>query len=75
MFMTPPRSILGSLIEEPAYKTLTDWMLECIKEKADVSASGGRFTYHITPGGLGVTVKVSDFYTKKEIDLTDYESW
>jgi len=38
-------------------------------------AIGGRITFKFTPTGLGEIIKVEDTYTKKEIDLTNYENW
>lgn len=38
-------------------------------------ASGGGFSYHITPTGLGLVIKVSNNLTGDEIDLTEYNMW
>lgn len=38
-------------------------------------AIGGGLTYSFTPTGLGVVVKVKEYYTGEELNLTDYDSW
>jgi hypothetical protein len=39
------------------------------------AADGAQFTWHFTPTGLGMVIKVSCGITGQEIDLSDYESW
>ena len=38
-------------------------------------AAGGGYTYSFIPTGIGLIVKVTEYYTKKTLDLSDYESW
>jgi hypothetical protein len=38
-------------------------------------AVGGRYTFEFTPNGIGVAVRVIDFHTKQELDLTEFDSW
>ena len=38
-------------------------------------AIGGGLTYSFTPTSLGVVVEVTEAFTKKTINLTDYDSW
>jgi hypothetical protein len=38
-------------------------------------AIGGVLTYLFTPTGIGCAVTVRHEVTKKELDLTDYDSW
>lgn len=45
------------------------------RPEAHAGAIGGRFTYMVTPTGLGVIIKIRDNCTKEEIDLTSYEEW
>jgi AAA+ superfamily predicted ATPase len=36
---------------------------------------GGGLTYSFTPCSIGTTVEVTEYHTKKTIDLSDYDSW
>jgi hypothetical protein len=38
-------------------------------------ASGGAYTYMLTPTSLGTVVKVKNNVTGNEVDLTDYLEW
>lgn len=38
-------------------------------------AIGGSLTYSFTPTSLGTVVKVTDGFTNKTIDLSNYEDW
>ena len=37
--------------------------------------SGGELTFEITPTGIGTVVKVRHNWTKKTLDLSEYEKW
>lgn len=54
---------------------LNEWQKTVIEKAKDITAIGGRFTYSFTPTGIGEVVKVKDWITNEEIDLTDYDSW
>lgn len=71
-------------------KKLNEWLEELTPEilekqkqfskttptnKPYYGAIGGGLTYSFTPTGLGVVVEVTEYHTKKTINLTDYESW
>lgn len=45
------------------------------RDKPYYGAAGGGLTYSFSPCGLGVTTTVTEYHTKKTIDLTDYDSW
>ncbi len=45
------------------------------KDRPYYGAAGGGLTYSFTPTGLGVVVEVTEYHTKKTINLTDYDSW
>lgn len=62
-------------LTEEQQKLLTKWEEEIYSDKKYAGAIGGRITYSFTPTSLGVVIKARDFFTKKEIDLTDYDSW
>lgn len=38
-------------------------------------ASGGRFSYIVTPTSLGYCYSVRDNMSKDEVDLTDFSDW
>lgn len=38
-------------------------------------AIGGGLTFMFRPTGLGDIIKVKEFLTKEEIDITDYDCW
>ena len=49
---------------------------ECKLEKeTPPTAIGGRFSYRLTPTGVGTAIVVVDNLLKKEKDVTDYASW
>lgn len=54
-------------------KKLNQWYAQLKEEYT--GAIGGRLTFCFTPTGIGTVVIVKDAVTKKEIDLTDYDSW
>lgn len=62
-------------LDEKQSRKVTRWQNTLLKDEANCGAIGGRFTYSITPTGLGLIVKVIDNVTKKELDVTDYENW
>ena len=66
--------IIFSLDEKQTEKALA-WQRELSKDNANEGAIGGRFTYQITPTGLGLIIKLVDAVTKQELDLTDFDSW
>ena len=43
--------------------------------KAPPSTIGGQFTFHFTITSIGHVVRLSDNYSKDELDLTDYDSF
>ena len=65
------------MFELDAKQTLkvTRWQTKLLKDEANCGAIGGRFTFCITPTGLGLIVKIIDNVTKQELDVTDYENW
>lgn len=38
-------------------------------------ASGGELTFEITPTSIGTAIRVRHNWTKKELDLSDYDKW
>lgn len=38
-------------------------------------AIGGGLTYSFTPTNLGMIIKVTEYYTKKSLNLTEYDGW
>lgn len=66
--------IFFSLTEEQTEKALV-WQEELCKDDANIGAIGGRFTYKITPTGLGNIIIIVDNVTKQELNVTDYEDW
>ncbi len=66
--------IIFTLDEKQTEKAL-EWQRELAKDNANEGAIGGRFTYSITPTGLGLIIKLVDAVTKQELDLTDFDSW
>jgi hypothetical protein len=63
------------VLDAKARAKLKEWAHQCIKDRPDTTAAGGRFTYEFSPCSIGMTIKVKDCYTQREIDLTDYDSW
>ena len=43
--------------------------------ECDIGAIGGRLRYEFTPTSLGTVLKVTDSFSKTQIDVTDYKSW
>jgi hypothetical protein len=58
---------------------LDAWLEEILPEISKTTpyygAVGGGLTYSFTLTGLGVVVEVTEYHTKKTINLTDYDSW
>lgn len=38
-------------------------------------ACDGGLTYEVTPTGIGVVIKVREYFTQEVLDITDYENW
>lgn len=54
---------------------LNKWLAEHTEAcKMPYGAIGGRYTYHITPTGIGTVTSVSCACGEKK-DVTDYDSW
>lgn len=45
------------------------------RESPYYGAIGGGLTYTFTPTGLGTFIKVKEYITQKEIDLSHCENW
>jgi hypothetical protein len=54
---------------------LKKWLLKNSKRKDKEATIGGRFTYEITPTGVGECIVICDNASRDKIDLTDYENW
>lgn len=63
------------IIEESQMLRIRKFREDCLSDKAYDGAIGGRFTYCFTPTSLGTVIKVKDYISKKEIDVSDYDSW
>lgn len=63
------------IIEESQNIRIREFKNECLSDKAYEGAIGGRFTYCFTPTSLGTVIKVKDYISKREIDVSDYNSW
>ena len=66
---------LGWSISESQNKEIQNFINNCLSDGMSGPTIGGRFTYQITPTSLGAIIKVLDNFSKKEIDITDYEAW
>ena len=42
---------------------------------AVIGASGGRFTYLLTPTGVGTIMEIQDNITGHTLNITDYTTW
>ena len=62
-------------ITEPQNLRIREFKDECLSDKAYDGVNGGRFTYCFTPTSLGIVIKVKDCISKREIDVSDYDSW
>lgn len=63
-------------INETELKNIEDFKRDCVNNNPDRGGViGGRWTYTITPTGLGNIVTVKDEVSKSEINATDYGMW
>ena len=58
------------IVEEKEYRTLQKW--ENWNEKDEFTS---RYIYMFFPTSIGLVIKVTDTYTKDQIDISDYENW
>lgn len=61
-------------LTEAQEKKLAEW-IEANDPNAYAGASGGRYSYILTPTSIGLCVSVRDNLKKIEINLTDYSDW
>ena len=59
---------------------LTEQQQAAVSEFMDVpteycGAIGGRYTFSFTPTAIGMVVEITDNVLKRQLDITDYDSW
>ena len=71
-----PDGWLWFFLDQSQQERLQAFRKERLEDVPDESTSGGRFTIHFTPTGIGTAVCVSDCVGEKnELDLTDFSTW
>jgi hypothetical protein len=59
---------------------LTEQQKAAVSEFTNVPAEycgaiGGRYTFSFTPTAIGMVVEITDNVLKRQLDITDYDSW
>jgi len=62
-------------IDKEDWKKILRWQKEQKAKDNSNFVSGERWTYHITPGGLGTLLSVTDNILKETKDFTDFSTW
>lgn len=52
---------------------ISEWSAGLPREYS--GAIGGRLTFEFTPTSIGTIVKVRDYHSGQELDITDYDTW
>ena len=62
-------------IDNETWEKINNWQKTQRKKDNSNYVSGERWTYCITPGGLGLIIVVKDNILNDEKDFTNYEYW
>jgi len=62
-------------IHKDDWEKIKKWQKEQKEKDNSNFVSGERWTYHITPGGLGTLLSVTDNILNEEKDFSDIENW
>ena len=64
--------LIENLLNKKQKEKLKKWKSK--KRKSNVTI-GGRYTYEITPTGLGLDIQVKDNLKNDKLNLTDSKNW
>ena len=70
---TPEKYQFGLTAEE--IKKVDEWMKQQKAKSHTPTAIGGRYSFEFTPTGIGVFIKIKDFETGEELDVTKDTDW